>query len=199
MIDSRWSKKFSPMIVGLAKVLVACNIKPTMLTILAFLVGLLSAVCIGIAQPLLAILFLWFSGLLDVMDGSVARLTGKSSRLGAYIDLISDRMVEAAVIIGFAFSYPEHSFSYLIFFAAVIFNFSTFLAAAALFKNTGVKSVHYDVGIAERTETFIVFTLMIVLPQYIFQILMAFNLIIFLTGILRFMKVIKYAKHWSND
>jgi archaetidylinositol phosphate synthase len=191
MIDSKWGKKSNPILTGIAKVFIFLHIKPNTITILALIVGLLAGACIATERPILAIIFLWLSGLLDVVDGSVARLTGNSSRVGAYLDLISDRMVEAGVILGFAWVYPEYYFVYLLFFVAVLFNFSTFLAAGALYKNTGVKSMHYDVGIAERTETFIIFTLMLVVTQYIFQILMVFNLIIFLTGILRTIKVIK--------
>lgn len=52
--------------------------------------------------------------------------------------------------------------------------------------------MHYDVGIAERTETFIVFTLMMIFSKYSFYILMVFNIIIFITGLLCFIKVLRY-------
>ena len=90
--------------------------------------------------------------------------------------------------------FRSNYFVYLIFLVAVIFNFTTFIVAGSVFKNTGNKSIHYDVGIAERTETFIVFTLMIIFGNYSSQILMAFNIIIFITGLIRFIKVVRYSK-----
>jgi phosphatidylglycerophosphate synthase len=137
---------------------------------------------------------LWISGLLDVLDGSVARLTGKSSASGAYMDLIFDRMVEAFIILGFTILAPANYIAYILFYISVIFNFTTFIVAGALFKNDSKKSMHYDTGIAERTETFIVFSLMLIFKNHITVILMVFNAIIFLTGIIRFYKVIKYSK-----
>ena len=141
-----------------------------------------------------AAILLWLSGLLDVLDGSVARMTGSVTQAGAYMDLILDRMVEAAVILGFAWFMPENMFAYLLFFVAVLFNFTTFVVAGALFQNTGGKGMHYDPGLAERTETFIVFTLMMLFPRHVFMVLTLFNGLIFTTGILRFVKVVRFSR-----
>ncbi|MCJ7690885.1 MAG: CDP-alcohol phosphatidyltransferase family protein [Clostridiaceae bacterium] len=194
MIDTRWRGKFEPMFNFLARILVSLKIKPNAITILAFAIGLFSAVFIGFNKLIVALILLWISGLLDALDGSVARLTGKSSAGGAYMDLIFDRMVEAFIILGFTILAPTNYFAYILFYISVIFNFTTFVVAGALFKNDSKKSMHYDTGIAERTETFIVFSLMLIFTKYITIILMVFNAIIFLTGIIRFHKVIKYSK-----
>ena len=194
MIDTRWRGRFEPMFNFMARILVRLKIKPNAITIVAFAIGLFSAIFIGLSKPIVALVLLWISGLLDVLDGSVARLTGKSSASGAYMDLIFDRMVEAFIILGFTILAPTNYLAYILFYISVIFNFTTFIVAGALFKNASEKSMHYDTGIAERTETFIVFSLMLMFKNHIFPILMAFNAIIFLTGIIRFYKVIKYSK-----
>jgi archaetidylinositol phosphate synthase len=194
VIDTRWRGEFEPMFNFLARILVRLKIKPNYITITAFAVGLLSAISIGFNRLLIALILLWISGLLDVLDGSVARIMGTSSALGAYMDLIFDRMVEAFIILGFTLLAPANYLAYILFYISVIFNFTTFVLAGALFKNVGEKSMHYDTGIAERTETFIVFSLMLIFKNHITLILMIFNAIIFLTGIIRFYKVIKYSK-----
>jgi len=194
MIDTRWRAGFEPMFNILARILIRSKIKPTAITIAAFAIGLFSAILIGFNKPIVALVLLWISGLLDVLDGSVARLTGKSSARGAYMDLIFDRLVEAFIILGFTILAPTNYLAYILFYISVIFNFTTFVVAGALFKNTSKKSMHYDTGIAERTETFIVFSLMLIFKNQIMIILMVFNAIIFLTGILRFYKVIKYSE-----
>lgn len=192
MIDTKLRYKFQPLFDYAARGFVAKHIEPNTITLIAFTIGALSAVFIGFNKPILALIFLWLSGLFDVLDGSVARLMGKGTPIGAYMDLILDRMVEAGVIIGFAIHLPQNYFAYLIFLVSVIFNFTTFIVAGALFENEALKSMHYDIGIAERTETFIVFSLMIIFSQYVFSILMIFNVVIFLTGIVRFNRVVKY-------
>lgn len=194
MIDTRWRGRFEPMFNFMARILVRFKINPKPITIVAFVIGLFSAIFISFNKPIVALILLWVSGLLDALDGSVARLTGKSSASGAYMDLIFDRMVEAFIILGFAILAPMNYLAYILFYISVIFNFTTFIVAGALFKNNSEKSMHYDTGIAERTETFIVFSLMLIFKNHINIILMAFNSIIFLTGIIRFHKVIKYSE-----
>jgi len=46
-----------------------------------------------------AILFL-LAGFIDMVDGGVARVTGRISNLGAYIDGVADRIVEAMLFFG---------------------------------------------------------------------------------------------------
>ncbi len=194
MIDSKLRDYFQPMFSLAAKPLIAMGIHPDTVTAIAFMVGVSSSIFIGLGYIGLPIGLLWLSGLLDVLDGTVARLTKKSSKIGAYLDMVFDRMVEASVILACYFIAPEHALAYLVFFVAVLFNFTTFIIAGALFTNTGYKSMHHDIGLAERTETFIVFTLMILMQDHITSILMVFNAVIFLTGLIRFISIIKYNK-----
>jgi archaetidylinositol phosphate synthase len=191
VIDSKLRKPIQSIFDGLARILITLKMTPNMITWFAFFIGMISALLIGLDSHIVAVILLWLSGLMDVLDGTVARLTGKGSLSGAYMDLILDRMVEAMVILGFAFFAPAYHIAYILFLIAVIFNFTTFVVAGALFKNTGLKSMHYDFGLAERTETFIVFTLMLLFNLYIFEILMVFNGLIFITGVVRFVKVVK--------
>lgn len=46
-----------------------------------------------------ALLFL-VAGFIDMIDGGVARVTGRISNLGAYLDGVADRIVEAALFFG---------------------------------------------------------------------------------------------------
>ncbi len=194
MIDTNLRGNFQKAFDKSAKVLKLSNLHPNHITILALICGIVSAIFIAYDMMLVALSLLWVSGLLDVLDGTVARLTGKSSKLGAYLDMIFDRMVEAAVILGFYFLMPQHALVYLLFFIGVIFNFTTFMLAGNLFNNTSNKSMHYDVGILERTETFLMFTLLMLLPSFTFYILILFNSLLFLTGIIRMYRIIKFER-----
>lgn len=168
---------------------------PNTITAIALLFGLGAAGAIATNHLFAGIIFVLLSGLCDILDGSVARITQSSSARGAYIDLISDRMVEAAIIVGFMIQYPQYHVAYVTFFIAVLLHFSTFIAAGALFKNTSNKSMHYDRSIVERAEAFVVFLLMLVFPQYLFPMLCAFNAVVFLSGVSRFVRVIQISEH----
>ncbi len=161
---------------------------PNQITLFAFIAGLLSAASIAYHQTLLALSLLWLSGLFDMLDGSVARLTAQKTPFGAFIDLISDRLVEASLILGFAYQAPENMWAYLFFLSALLFHFSTFVTAAALFQNTGNKSLHQEYSYIERAEAFIVFSLMMLLPSYSFWLLTLFSIGIMLDATYRLLK-----------
>ncbi len=168
------------------------RLSPNVITVMAFILGGAAAVALAFGFKLISLSLLWVSGLLDVLDGTVARLTNKSSKLGGYLDLVFDRLVEAFMIIAFFILMPGNTIHYLIFLTGVIFNFSTFMLAASLFENKGVKSAHYDIGIVERTETFILFSLMILFSGIAFVFIAIFNILMFLTGIIRMIRIVKH-------
>ncbi|MEX0940466.1 MAG: CDP-alcohol phosphatidyltransferase family protein [Candidatus Babeliales bacterium] len=167
---------------------------PNKITALAFISGVFSGCAIAGNYLYLALMLLLFSGLCDVMDGTIARLTNNTQKVGAYIDLISDRMVEAAVILGFTILMPENYFAFILFFVAVLFHFTTFLATSVLYDNQSEKSIYYDHSLVERAEAFLVFSLMLLFPIYSFSLLMIFNTIVFFDGLARFYRIISLSK-----
>ena len=194
MVDSRLRKHFQKLFDALASVLIRTGATADALTIAALVTGIAAAAALIPGWYLLSLALLWLSGLWDVLDGSMARLSGGGTPAGAFMDLIFDRVVEAAFIITFAITLPELNTAALLFLGAVIFNFSTFMLAGKLFENTGVKSMHYDDGLIERTETFIAFSVMLLFPAGAVPVLWIFNALILITGIIRFAKILRLAK-----
>lgn len=199
MIESRMRTKTQPLFDKVGSFLIPYNITPNMITLAAFILGISSGVAVAIGKMIPALVLLAASGLLDVLDGTVARLGKRSEKIGAYIDLISDRMVEAAVILGFAIQYPQHALAYIIFLIAVLMHFSTFVVAGTLFPNMGKKSMHYDKSIVERAEAFIFFFFMMLFPTYIFEALTILNTLIIAAAITRFARVWKYAHQIERE
>jgi archaetidylinositol phosphate synthase len=157
----------------------------------AFLFGIGSALCIASHYHWVAFFLLLLSGLCDVLDGAVARQTNTANELGAFRDLIADRMVESAVMAGIAWGYPEHAFACLFFMIALLLHFSTFGIAASLFKNLSEKSFHYNKSFVERVDAFMVFGFVILFPQYSTLGLMLLSTVIFVDGVLRFRAIIE--------
>ncbi len=165
------------------------GLTPNGLTLIAFCFGMCAPLFLIYGHTCTALICLAVSGLCDILDGTVARLTHTSHPFGAYIDLISDRMVEAALILGFAFLYPQFYLLYILFLISVLLHFSTFLAVGALFKNESEKSMHYDRSVVERAEVFVIFACMIIAPQYQKSLLSALTLVIFIAGLNRIRRV----------
>lgn len=190
MIDSKLRHIAQPSFNKIALMMMRLKINANQATCGALFFGLLAGLALALSNYLLAFVFLWLSGFLDVIDGTIARLTATSTPQGAFLDLVFDRLVEGMVILGFFLSYPDNALSYILFLISVIFNFSTFMVAGVLIENESNKSMHYDVGIAERTETFLTFSLMILFPSFMSFFLLGFTGLVFLTGVKRMVKVI---------
>jgi archaetidylinositol phosphate synthase len=159
------------------------------LTFIAFCLGICAALFLVYGYTIPALICLLTSGLCDVLDGTVARLTHSSHPFGAYLDLISDRMVESALVLALAMRYPHLSLLYILFLISVLLHFSTFLAAGALFKNESEKSMHYDRSIVERAEVFVIFICMIIAPHYQKPFLSMLTIVIFIAGLNRIRRV----------
>ena len=83
-----------------AKLFRALKFTPNGITILGFLITVLSAYLVGSGWLLAGGIVFLFAGGLDLMDGGLARLTGKASPFGALLDSVVDRLSEASIFVG---------------------------------------------------------------------------------------------------
>lgn len=89
----------------LTRLLVRTPVTPNQLTLLSLGLGLLAAAVLaqgGRALSLLSLLLFQASVVLDHSDGEVARLRFQFTRLGKWLDNLSDHVVDLAVIAGVA-------------------------------------------------------------------------------------------------
>ena len=85
-----------------AKFFRAIKFTPNGITILGFLISVVSAYLVGAGWLLAGGIVFLFAGGLDLMDGALARLTGNVSPFGALLDSVFDRLSEAALFVGVA-------------------------------------------------------------------------------------------------
>ena len=173
MLDTHARKHVQPMVEKTADYLLKRGLTADSVTKIAFIIGLSTGVFIYLDQPLIAIAALWLSGYLDVVDGTMARKT-KPSAWGTLLDISFDRMVEISVILGLAFRFPESMWALLLLSVSIIIAMTVFLTVGALSDKQGMKSFYYQAGLAERTEGFILFTLMIAFSTYLTVITLIF-------------------------
>ena len=88
---------------GLARFLARTGVTPNGLTLIGFCLNVAVAVVLasGALQAGGALLLL--AGAFDMLDGALARVTGLSSRFGAFLDSSLDRYSEAALLFGLSF------------------------------------------------------------------------------------------------
>ena len=85
-----------------AKFFRAIKFTPNGITILGFLITVVSAYLVGAGWLLAGGIVFLFAGGLDLIDGALARLTGSVSLFGALLDSVFDRLSEAALFVGLA-------------------------------------------------------------------------------------------------
>jgi len=78
---------------------------------------------------------------LDATDGTIARERAQPTLLGGLGDLVADRIVEAAVIIGIAWPYPALYLAALVLVASWYVNITVFLAVGAALERSGPKLI----------------------------------------------------------
>jgi CDP-diacylglycerol--glycerol-3-phosphate 3-phosphatidyltransferase len=189
MLDTNGRVYLNSIFKSLAKILLSVGASPTQVTIGALILGLIGAIFFYMGFPIVSLLFLWSSGLLDVLDGEMARTSGQSSQKGALLDIFFDRIVEIAFI--FAFIGTASTLSLLTLSCTIILSMTLFLSVGAMSQKESQKAFYYQVGLVERTEAFILFTLMIVFTQYSTYIAYLFALLILITVVQRLREALR--------
>lgn len=166
----------------------------TQITVAAGLTGIVSMFCLIYGYQSLAILFLLLSGYADTLDGTVARREGQSSPAGAVFDIMTDRVVEFAIILGLFLIAPQaRGLLCMLMLGSVLLCVTSFLVVGIFTPNDSEKSFHYSAGLMERAEAFIMFILMILLPDYFRFLAVLFLALILLTTIIRVFEFYSYA------
>lgn len=98
-----WAKHASKgFLEPLAGFLFRMGVEPNFLSFAGFLLALASGVLAALGRFPQSGLMLLLSGILDALDGTLARLAGKASGFGAFFDSFMDRYSEAALFFGMA-------------------------------------------------------------------------------------------------
>ena len=191
MLDRYARHLIQPAIDLVARPLKRTGITPNHLTIAGLLFGVAAGGTFFLGYRWLALGLLLVSGLLDLLDGSLARLAHKPGAWGGFLDVVSDRVVECAVIIFYALTYPDTAVGLTVLACAIILNLTAFLTVGAVAAEGSDKEFYYQAGITERTETFIFFVLFYTLPEQRQIWIYVFAALVFVTVVQRCVEAAK--------
>ena len=90
-------------------VLARAGVSPNHLTLAGFLGNVGAAVLAARGEFLAAGAVVLAASALDLLDGALARATGRASPFGAVFDSVLDRLSEAAVLGGLSYYYAERN------------------------------------------------------------------------------------------
>ena len=190
MLDTNGRKFIQPAIEVISNIFLSFGLKANTVTFIAFVIGVFSAIAFYFGNNFIAVILLWISGMLDAVDGTMARKT-KTTPFGTILDITFDRIVEISIVVVIALKFPTNSFLMVILLSSILISMTIFLTVGALSEKHSEKSFYYQPGLAERTEGFIFFTLMMLFNSYISIIAIIFSLAILFTALQRILEAKK--------
>jgi CDP-diacylglycerol--glycerol-3-phosphate 3-phosphatidyltransferase len=166
-----------------AKLLEKLGLSPNQLTIIGLLLSVASAYLLTIGEFVVGGIILMMASALDMADGSLARLQGRASAVGALLDSTVDRVSEAVIFLGLLLFYininslPEE----LLIFMALT---SSFMVSYLRARGEGL-GVDCKVGVMTRPERVVVLAAGLLINQVLIA-LGIISVLAFFTAIHRF-------------
>ena len=163
-----------PTLQKIGNVFASTGFSPNFWTVLGLIFALASALVYGLSIEFgltIGGILLLISGFFDMVDGQVARATGKTSQKGSYLDSMFDKIAEVAIFLGLLIGgYAE---SYLVLLAITL----SLLVSYARAKSDALNIKLQGVGIGERAERLLVIAIIGIIgymePAVIIVILIA--------------------------
>lgn len=159
--------------------LIKSRLKPNTLTWLALAISIIAAGTIATNHLLIGGFLVLLSGLFDILDGALARLTNQATRFGALLDSTFDRISDAVLLLGLLVLYlmSGGTIEMVLIFLALVGSFLTSYVRA---RAEGL-GINCPVGLFTRAERVIILALGLLLNQlYEFSIFIALLLVVVL-------------------
>ncbi|MFB5613209.1 MAG: CDP-alcohol phosphatidyltransferase family protein [Nitrosarchaeum sp.] len=142
-----------PALEKIGKAFASTGLSPNFWTSVGLVFALASALVYGLSIEfglIIGGILLLVSGFFDMVDGQVARATGKTSQKGSYLDSMFDKIAEVAIFLGLLIGgYAE---PYLILLAITL----SLLVSYARAKSDALNIKLQGIGIGERAERLLV-------------------------------------------
>ncbi|MEO7746005.1 MAG: CDP-alcohol phosphatidyltransferase family protein [Actinomycetota bacterium] len=172
MLDAPVRRALAPVLDRVGATLADAGVPPFALTASGFAAGL--AACVAVTRHAwTAALVLWLvNRLLDGLDGPTAR-RGGATDLGGFLDIVADFTVYAGFVLAVGVAVPDARIACLALLTAYYVSGTAFLALSSLLERRGSpgvaadrRSLRFVGGLAEGTETVLVYVLFCLLPQH---------------------------------
>jgi CDP-diacylglycerol--glycerol-3-phosphate 3-phosphatidyltransferase len=168
------------------------GITPNALTFINLALNIAAAFIIATGHFLLGGILVLVAGLFDLLDGALARFIKQTTRFGAILDSVADRISEAAIFCGLLVWYiPQQGTSLEIVLIFVVL-IGSFLVSYIRARAEGL-GWQCQVGLFTRAERVIVLAIGLLINQ-IFIVLCVLVVFVFFTVVQRLVYLWKQAK-----
>ncbi len=176
----------------MVRILSKSGITPNALTFINLALNIVAAYVIATGHLLLGGVLVLVAGLFDLLDGALARFTKQTTRFGAILDSVADRISEAAILCGLLIWYipqEEASLEIVLIFIVLI---GSFLVSYIRARAEGL-GWQCQVGLFTRAERVIVLAIGLLINQ-IFIALCVLVIFVFITVVQRLIYLRKQDK-----
>ncbi len=186
MLDRRWRAGVERGLGPLGRALGSVGITPDALTVIGVVFAAATAVAVGSGHLLLGAVGIGLSGLGDLLDGNMARSSGRSGPRGSFFDSVTDRISDAVVLGGFAWYLAGRSahLPVLAFAVAALSMLVSYERAKAEGLGLSAKG-----GLMERAERSILLAIALVVPGALVPVLWVMLVLTGFTAVQRFTRV----------
>jgi len=135
-------------------------LNPNIITIIGLIISLIAAYMFATQNLIWGAFLIILSGLMDVIDGAVARNKYSPTKFGGILDSTADRFADAFIIIGLIYGgYVNWIFGILALHASLTVSYVRARAEA--------EGITCDVGIAERAERIFIILAGVILTLFL--------------------------------
>lgn len=162
---NKFRKYFENILITAARVLLRAGFSPNLCTAVSMIIGFLSALFIALKIYVLAAILVLASGSLDALDGTIARLTRRETKIGAFLDSMFDRVVDSAILLALIYTLTCNALFLDSLLAALFMALSLMISyARARAESLGIQIK--GIGLMERAERLIFLTVLLLLLAY---------------------------------
>jgi len=156
---------FRGLVYAIARPLARAGATPDSITYVSLLFALVAFISLPLTQfQLLFAILVFITGLLDGVDGAVARLNNTSSPSGGLTDSVIDKVAETFILAGIALAFPtETLLGFSITMWALIAVFGWLMTSYTRARAEGLGVTDLDIGLGGRSErllTLVLFSLL---------------------------------------
>jgi CDP-diacylglycerol--glycerol-3-phosphate 3-phosphatidyltransferase len=179
---------------GVSPVGVALNrtgLSPDHLTALGLILAVPAAIAIGTGRLVLGLVLLIASAVPDLLDGALAKASGKASVRGAFFDSVTDRVTDGLILGGIAWYLQTRHHAHAAMLPFAILGASMLVS----YERAKAESLGFDArgGLMERAERIIVLCVGLAFSFILVPMLWVMLTLTGITAIQRFVKVWRQA------
>ncbi len=155
------------LLASVARLLARTGASPNVLTLIGLLATLVVAYILALGHERVAGLLMIPVGLIDAVDGALARSTGKATRFGAFFDSTLDRFAEIALYLGLLYLYRSSTLATALIYLTIT---GSLMVSYARARAEGL-GLECKVGLFTRFERLLVLVVGLLLEQTVIALI----------------------------